>query len=221
MCSLDPVVQSVRNNGPGEEELRMNREEVILGDAEIRSALRARLLIEHRGDADTVIMEELGFCRGQVRIDMAVVNGFLHGYEIKSDRDSLRRLGVQTDYYNKVLDRATLVVGERHVEKTIDLVPGWWEILRVEASPTGPKFRTMRRGRKNPGRDPRALVELIWLDDAVALLEQRGAARGMRSKPRRVVWDRVCEHFGLKEISETVRDHLKARAASQDPALLS
>src|SRR3990172_5976308 len=109
----------------------MNRLEEIYGDAEIRSALRAHLRIEHRGEADTVIIEELGFCRGQVRIDLAVVNGFLHGYEIKSDRDSLRRLGVQIDYFSKVLDRATLVAGERHIEKTIDMVPGWWEILRV------------------------------------------------------------------------------------------
>ena len=199
----------------------MNRTEVTFGDAEIRSALRARLRIEHRGEADTVIIEELGFCRGQVRIDLAVVNGFLHGYEIKSDRDSLRRLGVQTDYYNKVLDRATLVVGERHIDKTLDLIPAWWEVLRVETGPLGPQFRIMRQGCKNPSRDPRSLVELIWLENAVALLEQRGAARGMRGKPRSMVWDRVCEYFGLEEIAETVRYQLKARTAFQDPVQLS
>ncbi len=210
----------MKNHGLGKEAARMNRMEVVFGDAEIRSALRSRLHIEHGGDADTVIMEELGFCRGQVRIDLAVVNGFLHGYEIKSDRDSLRRLGVQIDYFSKVLDRATLVAGERHIEKTIDMVPGWWEILRVETGLVGPQFRIVQQGSGNPNRDPRLLVELIWLDDAVELLEQRGAARGVRGKPRRVVWDRVCECFELEEIAKTVRDHLKARSAPQGPAPL-
>ena len=198
----------------------MNRKEVIFGDAEIRSALRTRLRKEHRREADTVIIEELGFCRGQVRIDLAVVNGFLHGYEIKSDRDSLRRLGVQIDYYSKVLDRATLVVGERHIDKTLEMVPGWWEILRVQAGTAGPRFYVERQGGENPNRDPRVLVELIWLDDAVELLEQRGAARGFRGKPRRIVWDRVCDCFDLEEISKSVRDHLKARSAPQVPVPL-
>ena len=199
----------------------MKRKEVVYGDAEIRSALRTRLQLEHGGAADTVIVEELGFCRGQVRIDLAVVNGLLHGYEIKSDRDSLRRLGVQIEYFSKVLDRATLVVGERHIDKTIEMVPGWWEILRVQTGTEGLQFFLERQGAENPNRDPRVLVELIWLDDAVALLEQRGAAKGFRGKPRRVVWDRVCECFELEEIAKSVRDHLKARPAPQVPAPLS
>ena len=49
----------------------------------------------------------------QVRIDIAVVKGALHGFEIKSDFDNLKRLARQVDLYSQVLDRATLVVGER------------------------------------------------------------------------------------------------------------
>jgi hypothetical protein len=186
-----------------------------LSDADIRSALRSRLRNKYRGDSDTILLEELGFCRGQARIDVAVVNGLLHGYEIKSERDSLRRLGAQLDFYSRVLDRATLVVSERHLDKAIEMIPEWWGVLRVEVGSRGPRFRTLRRESKNPGRDPRSLVELIWLDDALALLEKRGIARGFRGKPRRMVWDRICEYFKLDEIAEAVRNHLKARAAHQ------
>ena len=195
----------------------MSREAAIFGDADIRSALRKRLLADHRADPTTVIIEELGFCRGQVRIDLAVVNGLLHGYEIKSDRDSLRRLAIQVDYYSRVLDQATLVVGQRHIEKTLSMVPLWWEIMLVDTGPAGIHFRTIRQGQTNPTRDPRSLVELIWLENAVALLEQRGVARGMRGKPRSMVWDRVCEYFGLEEIAESVRYQLKAKAVLRDP----
>lgn len=190
-------------------------------DADIRPALRSLLLSQHGDEPDTILVEELGFCRGRARIDLAVVNGQLHGYEIKSDRDSLRRLSSQIDLYGKVLDLATLVVGERHLREAAEMLPAWWSILRVDTSSTGPRFRTLRRGRENPDQDPRSLVELIWLDEAVALLEQRDAARGVRGKPRRVVWDRLCEHFALEEIAETVRCRLKARVAPEAPVRLS
>lgn len=185
----------------------------LLADTDIRPALKTRLVAEHMNDAGTVLLEELGVCRGQVRIDLAVVNGLLHGFEIKSDRDSLRRLASQADLYSKVFDRTTLVVGKRHLDEALTIIPCWWGVWRVEPTWQGPRFKVVRRGSRNAGLDPRLLVELLWLDEAVTLLEQRGAARGIKGKPRRVVWDRVCEYLCTNEIATAVRDHLKARAA--------
>ena len=196
----------------------MRKGDIVLRDADIRPALRTNLLGKHAGEADTVIIEELGVCRGRVRVDLAVVNGTLHGYEIKSDRDSLRRLATQIDFYGKVLDRATLVVGERYLPNALDVLPAWWGVLRIQEMPRRQRFETIRRGRKNPHRDPRALVEFLWLDDALALLEERQVARGVRGRPRRLIWDRVCEHFSVDEIAAAVRAQLKARAAPQVPA---
>lgn len=181
-------------------------------DAEIRQSLRAWLLREHRDDSETVVVDELGLCRGQVRVDIAVVNGLLHGYEIKSDRDSFRRLGGQLALYNRVLDRVTLVVGGRHLARAMEIAPQWWGVLRVTLDSGVPRFKSIRKGRRNPTRDPRALVELLWLDAALALLVQRNAARGVRGKPREIVWNRVCEYFSTNEIAAAVRTHLKARA---------
>jgi hypothetical protein len=186
-----------------------------LGDPTIRAGLRLRLFSRHAREGDTVLLEELGLRRGQVRIDLAVVNGSLHGYEIKSDRDNLRRLATQVDVYGKVLDRATLVVGDRFLDEALDVVPSWWGVLHVGSASRALQFRTVRRSRKNPQRDPRALVELLWFDQAIALLEERNAARGVRGKPRRVVWDRVCDCFGVDEIAAAVRSRLKTRATHQ------
>jgi hypothetical protein len=170
------------------------------------------VLREHAREPDTVVVDELGLCRGSVRVDVAAVNGILHGYEIKSDRDSLHRLDGQVEVYSKVLDRATLVVGPRHIETASQMVPDWWGILLVQGEAEAPTLKMVRRGRKNRGVDARALVELLWLDDALALLEAHGAARGVRGKPRRVVWDRVCEHVSRAEIADAVRRHLKETA---------
>src|ERR1039458_236101 len=144
-------------------------------DAGIRPALRDKILFNQENNA--VVIEELGICRGQVRVDMALVNGTFHGYEIKSDRDSLNRLCGQIELYGKVLDYATLVVGEKHVVDAFDMVPDWWSILRMFPDTETPSFYTLRPGIKNQNRDARSLVELLWLEDAIELLETRNATK--------------------------------------------
>lgn len=180
-------------------------------DRELRPAFRSWVSSVLGDEPEAVILEELGICRGLARVDLVVVNGRLEGYEIKSDRDSLRRLAGQVESYGKVLDRVSLVVGGRHLREAKRMVPRWWGIVRVETTGPSPQFVTIRRGGKNPRRDPRSLVELLWRDDAVAFLEQHGAARGIKGKPRRAVWDRICERFSEDEIALAVRRQLKAR----------
>ena len=180
-------------------------------DKTIRPVLRSHLLQIHRNEPDTVIIDELGLRCGKVRLDVAVVNGFFHGYEIKSDRDSLRRLSDQANVYNQVLDRATIVVGDRHIEEAIKIIPRWWEVLRFKTKANEPSFEIIRSGHENSGRDPRTLVELLWLDDAMALLQKHGATRGLKGKPRRFVWDRICAEFDVLEIADAVRHRIKAR----------
>src|SRR5689334_4538281 len=98
-------------------------EKTFLNDTGIRLALRSSLLLKHSQESDTIFIDELGLCRGQARVDVAVVNGVLHGYEIKSDRDSLRRLQSQVALYSKVLELATLVVTDRYLPEARDKVP--------------------------------------------------------------------------------------------------
>jgi hypothetical protein len=181
-----------------------------LRDLDIRRAL-IETISRSYDLSDTVVIEELGICRGRVRVDVAVVNGELHGFEIKSERDSLRRLDSQVDFYGKVLDRATLVLGQRHLTRVLELLPDWWGIVCIYDTSERLEFEVIREGRENPQKDPRSLVEFLWHEEALNLLELRGVARGVRGKPRRLVWDRLCRHFSLDEISGVVRTQLKAR----------
>ena len=183
----------------------------VPGDAEIRRLLKAQLSDQHRHQPGTMLIEEFGLCRGQVRVDVAVVNGTLHGYEIKSDRDSLRRLAHQVEFYGQVLDRATLVVGPRHVDEAQRIAPVWWGVQSVLSDRSGITLKQTRSGRRNPSRVARSLVELLWLDECIGMLEARNAVRGFRGKPRRLVWDRLCQLYSLKEIASAVRLHVKTR----------
>lgn len=184
----------------------------MLRDSDIRPALR-RLVMELKADSpDCVVIEELGLSKGAVRVDVAVVNGILHAYEIKSDADSLRRLPRQAAHYGKCFDRVSLVLGPKHLELARRIVPCWWGLMRVTLGESGPVIRTVRKGGQNPAREARALIELLWRDETLALLEHKGAAEGLRSKPRELLWDRAAKVLPLDEISDAVRAHLKANA---------
>ena len=186
-------------------------------DAEVRPALRRYLQRDKLAGPGTLVIEELGLCQGQVRIDLLTVSGVLHGYEIKSNRDRLTRLASQAATYGRVLDRVTLVVGQQHLEAALQLVPEWWGVLLVRASVEGISIDPIRAATKNPDQDPRALVELLWRDEALELLTHHNAAAGVRSKPRPAVWDRVCEVLDVTEIRSAVRFRLKTRRERATP----
>lgn len=187
-------------------------------DADIRSALHARLRSEHGSGQGTRYVDELGLC-GTVRVDVAVVNGTLSGYELKSDRDTLRRLPTQIEYYSKVLDHATLVVGEEHYVRTdgVASLPRWWGVIVASPSVKGVHLEEVRAAEMNQYLDPFAIAQLLWRDEALCELEARDAAIGMRSKPRRLLWDRLAGLLELDELRGIVRDRLKARATWRRP----
>ena len=177
----------------------------------IRDALRGTLISRRSDVKSPLVLEELGICRGQVRVDLAVVNDLFHGYEIKSDRDNLRRLVRQVAFYSNVFDRATLVIGDRALADAADCLPGWWGITRFAIEGGSIVFRPIRHTRPNPSRVPRALVEFLWRDEVLTLLKARDLDVGVRSKPRRELWDRMCSYFDLDDIADAVKAQLMAR----------
>jgi hypothetical protein len=183
-----------------------------MNDSEIRRALKQRVLARYASNPESLVIDELGLRHGAVRVDIAVVNGMIHGFEIKGENDTLRRLPRQARIYSSVLDRATLVVSSRHLETATAIVPDWWGVKRVTTGPRGAiRFSTVRRSRNNPSPDGVAIAKLLWRDEAIALLEDVGEATGVRSRPRAEVYQRLAEVVHLDAIRSTVRRQLKHR----------
>jgi hypothetical protein len=180
-------------------------------DAQIRAATKKALFLQHVGDARTVIFEELGVQHGFVRIDLAVVNGELQGFELKSDRDTLSRLPVQAEAFGRVFDRVTLVVGERLLRRAVEIVPDWWGIKVARAESNGLGFSDLRFPINNPSPDATSIAMLLWRDEALNLLEKRGLANGVRSKARAEIYSRVCEKVNLDDLRYWVRRCLRQR----------
>ena len=102
-------------------------------DALIRQALTDELNNRKSGKTSRIV-QELGVWHGVARIDIALIDSHLHGFEIKSDRDTLDRLlNNQMEVYNAVFDRVTLVVGGHLFIEAFKLIPEWWglEVARL------------------------------------------------------------------------------------------
>jgi hypothetical protein len=190
-----------------------------MNDRHIRRALKMHLLAPHAADANTVILDELGLGHGVSRVDVAVVSNALHGYEIKSDCDTLQRLPDQVRIYNRFLDCVTLIVGYRHAYNALQVIPIWWGVYLVEMNNDGSvHFEAARDAKNNPSLDKYAVASLLWRKEALSLLEELGRGQGMRSKPRREIYMRLASVVDFELLRARVRQQLKHRAKTRSDA---
>jgi len=179
-------------------------------DRDARAVLLASLGREHRDDPDTRIIEELGIDRGDRRVDVAVVNGSLHGFEIKSDADTLDRLPGQSAAYSGALDLATLVTAPRHVEHALAVVPEWWGITLVEDLGSGWGLVPLREAGANPSRSSGSLAQFLWRDELVDALTGTGSDPSV-GKLRRRELIALASALPVATLAPAVRSALKGR----------
>lgn len=187
----------------------------VIRDIDIRQSLRNETLKQFREDGTSLIVEELGIESGNIRIDVAVVNGALHGFEIKSDADTLLRLPAQAGAYNKVFDFMTIIVGRKFIAKIEDHIPKWWGICLAEKDATGipANISTTREPKRNTSVDGFSIARLLWREELIDILKKHGAARGFLSKPRTVLSQHLATVLPLPLLQEEVRMTIKSRTS--------
>jgi len=177
-------------------------------DADVRSLLREYLANIHDG-TETTVLEELGLCQGDVRVDVAVVNGELSGFEIKSPSDTLARFPNQCRIYSKVVDRAWLVAPMKALEKAKP--PEWWGQIAIFELDDRLALRLVKNAELNSTLDRLSLAKLLWRDEALEVLRNVGRARGVMTKSRKHVWRRLIDAVSVDELRAAVRAALKRR----------
>ncbi|MEC0329405.1 sce7726 family protein [Paenibacillus macerans] len=185
-----------------------------LKDSDIRLLLKQKFasFTEFTLDPSTIIVDEMDVCFGSARVDVAVINGKLHGYEIKSERDNLDRLPSQIDFYSKIFDTMTLVVSKVHLEKARGIVPKWWGIDCVLSNKKSEfEIKTIRKPKQNTKVDMFDLTQLLWKNELLELLESNNIIKGMKSKSRYELGNVVVKNFSPCNITEFVKQKLKSR----------
>lgn len=177
-------------------------------DENIREALK-KILRDRDGTA--AIFDELPLMRGRGRADLAFVNGELCGFEIKSEADSLVRLGIQTENYERVFEFNTIVAAKKHIPLASKKLPLTWGI--VEAVQTGGtiEFRLERPALRNAKLNNSALARLLWKNECQRILRKSG----IQVRPNISVaklW-RLMEAMPTEQLCYQVREALKRRQA--------
>lgn len=179
-------------------------------EREIRAALLARLSDLHR---DSMVLEEFRIERGSSRIDVAVIDEELVGYEIKSDKDTLVRFSNQIHAYNRVFDRINLVCGPALAELASSVVPSWWGIIIATRDVDGRVRLAMdREARANSKQNPFSLASLLWKEEAMAaLVSLKASVTAPKRASAHVLWDCMAKSLPVDAIRAVVAESLLKR----------
>lgn len=180
-------------------------------DKDVRIAILGELYKQYQSDVGTKIVQEMGIWSGSVRIDIAVINGEMIGYELKSDKDTLDRLPLQAELYSRVFDKVNLVVGEKHADKAKGLIPEWWGIIVAAGMTEGVQLDKFRAPSPNPSPDPYLVAQLLWKGEAIEILEVYELAKGWRGKRIKDIHTRLATELPFEELAANVRSVLKRR----------
>lgn len=186
-------------------------------DIDIRKEIHLRISQRFGADSDTLILDELGILNGSYRVDIAVINGSIHGYEIKSDFDTLERLPTQEKAYSRVFDKTTLVVGENHLAHAKKIIPDWWGIKVVTTKKDQTiNIKTIRKDKVNKHIDPQSLVKLLWKTEVIDILVSKGYAPKSLKYPKSKLYEILANNVKIRELKKIVRETLKHRTSWRD-----
>lgn len=181
----------------------------LLNDIKVRMLLLDELSNKYETCPNTRIINELGLDFGASRVDVAVVNGIMHGYEIKSDLDNLLRLPRQMEYYNKAFERMTIVVSRKYLQTIKEIVPNWWGIKTISVDQS--RLIDIRKGRKVSYQDPDLIIKLLWKKELEGLIDHLGLPKSLKKMRKNQLLTLLSKEADFSVIREYVYDVLKKR----------
>jgi hypothetical protein len=180
---------------------------VPLNDPGIRQALWRHLSTTLDVSKPTVVINELPLQCGSAIVDVAVINGEMVGYEIKSDVDSLRRLASQVDMFGEVFDRLFAVTTVARLKALRAAVPAWWGLLVVNELG---EVRQVRSAKENRGRITEVVLDILTRSE-LAGIARENRLRGYGSDLKNDLCRRLRVALGDDEARHAVRNRLRER----------
>lgn len=154
---------------PTQESTNVGRDRSVT-TVEIRSALFAWL-----SAPGSAIIEEFPCERG--RLDALMVNQALHGFEIKSDFDSLTRVEAQISSFARYCDSITFVAGPRLALKLLNFVPIWCGVVLAHRTAIGVSLVSLRSPKTNARVDALASLTLLAATELHDIARRESRAR--------------------------------------------
>ena len=141
----------------------------MLNEGQIKAAIIDRLFATGALD-DAVLINEMVVANWSRRVDLAVANGRLHAFEVKSDLDTLRRLPGQLSTYLDRFDKVTIVTTSRFAKIIRDMTDDCVEIWEASETSEGVALKIIRRGRSADVVNRRVLCGFLHKPELVSYL---------------------------------------------------
>lgn len=183
----------------------------VMTEAAVRHSLREQMLARAPSTAEAIY--EFWVPRSHERADVAVIDGGIDGFEIKTERDTLKRLPRQAEAYTRIFDRCHVVLAHRHLDKAMEMLPAWWGVLVIGID-SEPSFTLVREAGTNNGVDPEILVRLLWRDEVHAALCHLGAPPEV-GVGRSRMWNQLLALLDLDSLKAIVRESLLRRDSTR------
>lgn len=131
-----------------------------------RSALTHKILLGRHSLQTASMINE--FRVGDCKADVVILNGSTTVYEIKSERDSLKRLQRQVAAYAEVFARVNVIAAASHIPAVVEGVPDFVGILCLNRRG---RISTVREAEDRPHQtSPSAIFNSIRTNEARAIL---------------------------------------------------
>ncbi|MBB3006015.1 sce7726 family protein [Cupriavidus alkaliphilus] len=161
---------------------------------------------------DAVLINEMVVANWSRRADLAVANGRLWAFELKSDLDTLARLKGQVETYQQRFDKVVVVTTERYLARSASMLPESVGLWSVEPTLDGRrKVRVVRPGRVEEVRERSALLGFLLKTELVALL--RSVSKAASIEIHRRALESQASELPVATIRRFVLSSLKARYA--------
>ena len=181
-----------------------------MNDPTIRGLLRQTELAPYLVDQSSKVVEELKLPVAGARIDFAVFNCHLHGFEIKSAVDTLQRLPNQLIAYSKVFDYLTIVTELKYHERILHIVPHWVGVSICWSKGKENFFDVIQPPSYNDNKDGFYIAQLLWHSELVDLIKE--AAIPFRKHYRRwILCELLANNFNTPDLAALVRTKIKQR----------
>jgi len=183
-------------------------------EARAKAALLNFLRARGRLRGNTAIISELAVGKWTRRADLALCNGRLAAFEIKTREDRLTRLDDQLASYSESCDEVSVVAASRHMNAVMSRVRDHIGIYEYHAIGGRPKVIEHRAPSRSPYQTKSALTDLLPAVELRRLMSACGMGASGMTRENLI---RALEEVGPAVLSEWVRQFLKNRywASSQ------
>jgi len=188
----------------------------ILGPDAIRDNLKKWVYSNFHLNERDVFIEEMGFVNridsstidNKFRADLAVANGKLAAFEIKSGSDTLKRWPSQCAAYMRVFDEVWLCCHGKHIKKALEITPVGLGIIVVDDLGG---MAVVRPAMVNNNVNAFDLTGLLWREELDLLCKNHSITTATSRYTKSQIRAVVAEQVPLSIISSYVLARLKIR----------